>query len=253
MFERFTEDAIQVIMLAQEETRKLGHNFVGSEQLLLGLLNNGGLPVGQILKESHIELEPTRRAVEDLIGRGTGATSPEIPFTDRAKRSLERSWDEARLLRSRKIGVEHLLLGILFFEDSTAVKALEAQNIDVQQVVARIHERVGASEPVKALSKTQDAETQEQLLQLLGAFNALSTVQSSLDEFQSLFNQALANLTECADATAAQPISDEASSSMDALETMLETLHASLDSFPSSVGGSLENIKTQVTRIRKLD
>jgi ATP-dependent Clp protease ATP-binding subunit ClpC len=98
MFERFTEKAIKVIMLAQEEARRLGHNFVGTEQILLGLIGEGTGIAAKVLKSMGISLKDARLEVEKIIGRGSGFVAVEIPFTPRAKRVLELSLEEARQL-----------------------------------------------------------------------------------------------------------------------------------------------------------
>lgn len=98
MFERFTEKAIKVIMLAQEEARRLGHNFVGTEQILLGLIGEGTGIAAKVLKSMGINLKDARVEVEKIIGRGNGFVAVEIPFTPRAKRVLELSLEEARQL-----------------------------------------------------------------------------------------------------------------------------------------------------------
>mgnify|MGYP001803622909 FL=1 len=95
MFERFTEKAIIVIMLAQEEARRLGHNFVGTEQILLGLLCEGTGIAARVLKSMSVTLKDARTEVEKIIGRGSGFVAVEIPFTPRAKRVLEMALDEA--------------------------------------------------------------------------------------------------------------------------------------------------------------
>ena len=98
MFERFTEKAIKVIMLSQEEARRLGHNFVGTEQILLGLIGEGTGIAAKVLKSMGINLKDSRVEVEKIIGRGSGFVAVEIPFTPRAKRVLELSLEEARQL-----------------------------------------------------------------------------------------------------------------------------------------------------------
>ncbi|VAI57613.1 unnamed protein product [Triticum turgidum subsp. durum] len=103
MFERFTEKAIKVIMLAQEEARRLGHNFVGTEQILLGLIGEGTGIAAKVLKSMGINLKDARVEVEKIIGRGSGFVAVEIPFTPRAKRVLELSLEEARQLVSALI------------------------------------------------------------------------------------------------------------------------------------------------------
>jgi ATP-dependent Clp protease ATP-binding subunit ClpA len=98
MFERFTEKAIKVVMLAQEESRRLGHNFVGTEQILLGLIGESTGISAKVLKSMGVTLKEARTEVEKVIGRGSGFVAVEIPFTPRAKRVLELSLEEARQL-----------------------------------------------------------------------------------------------------------------------------------------------------------
>ena len=117
MFERFTEKAIKVIMLAQEEARRLGHNFVGTEQVLL---------------------------------RGSGFVAVEIPFTPRAKRVLELSWDEARQLGHNYIGTEHLLLGLIREGEGVAARVLENLGVDLNKVRSSVIKMLGDSKPQAA-------------------------------------------------------------------------------------------------------
>ena len=93
MFERFTEKAIKVVMLSQEESRRLGHNFVGTEQILLGLIGEGTGVAYKVLRSVNLTLKDARMEVERIIGRGSGFVAVEIPFTPRAKRVLENSID----------------------------------------------------------------------------------------------------------------------------------------------------------------
>ena len=92
MFERFTEKAIRVIMLAQEEARRLGHNFVGTEQVLLGLIGEGTGIAAKTLKSMGVNIKDARAQVEKIIGRGSGFVAVEIPFTPRAKKVMDRSF-----------------------------------------------------------------------------------------------------------------------------------------------------------------
>ena len=130
MFERFTEKAIKVIMLAQEEARRLGHNYVGTEQLLLGLCGEGTGIAAKALKGQGISLKDARTAVENVIGRGSGFVQVEIPFTTSAKVALEKSWDEARSQGVRYIGTEHLLLGVLGNDSCVAAEVLRNMKVD---------------------------------------------------------------------------------------------------------------------------
>nr|GLL49127.1 ATP-dependent Clp protease ATP-binding subunit ClpA homolog CD4A, chloroplastic-like isoform X1 [Ipomoea trifida] len=138
MFERFTEKAIKVIMLAQEEARRLGHNHVGTEQILLGLIAEGTGIAAKVLKSTGINLKDARIEVEKITGRGSGFVAIEIPFTPRAKRVLELSLEEARQLGHNYIGAEHLLLGLLREGEGVAARVLENLGADPEVVGASV-------------------------------------------------------------------------------------------------------------------
>ena len=143
MFERFTEKAKKVIMLAQEEARRLGHNFVGTEQVLLGLIGEGTGIAAKTLKSMGVNLKDARVEVEKIIGRGSGFVAVEIPFTPRAKRALELSWDEARQLGHNYIGTEHLLLGIIREGEGVAANVLKNLGIDLNEVRSNVVKILG--------------------------------------------------------------------------------------------------------------
>ena len=147
MFERFTEKAIKVIMLAQEEARRLGHNFVGTEQVLLGLIGEGTGIAAKTLKSMGVNLKDARVEVEKIIGRGSGFVAVEIPFTPRAKRVLELSWDEARQLGHNYIGTEHLLLGLIREGEGVAARVLENLGVDLNKVRSNVVKMLGDSIP----------------------------------------------------------------------------------------------------------
>lgn len=134
MFRRFTERAIKTITLAQEESRRLGHNFVGTEQILLGLIGEGGGIGAKALKAAGVKLDDARREVESIIGRGNDVESIEIPFTPKAKMVLDYAKQESRRLGHRYIGTEHLLLGSLRVPDGVAVRVLETLGINLQDL-----------------------------------------------------------------------------------------------------------------------
>ncbi|MFN8575772.1 MAG: ATP-dependent Clp protease ATP-binding subunit [Candidatus Sericytochromatia bacterium] len=143
MFERFTEKAIKVIMLAQEEARRLGHNFVGTEQILLGLIGEGTGVAAKTLKSLGVSLKDARVEVEKIIGRGSGFVAVEIPFTPRAKRVLELSWDEARQLGHNYISTEHLLLGLIREGEGVAVRVLENLGVELSRVRSSVIRMLG--------------------------------------------------------------------------------------------------------------
>jgi ATP-dependent Clp protease ATP-binding subunit ClpC len=143
MFERFTEKAIKVIMLAQEEARRLGHNFVGTEQILLGLIGEGTGVAAKVLKSMGVNLKDARIEVEKIIGRGSGFVAVEIPFTPRAKRVLELSLEEARQLGHNYIGTEHLLLGLIREGEGVAARVLENLGVDLSKVRTQVIRMLG--------------------------------------------------------------------------------------------------------------
>ena len=150
MFERFTEKAIKVIMLAQEEARRLGHNFVGTEQILLGLIGEGTGVAAKVLKSMGVNLKDARVEVEKIIGRGSGFVAVEIPFTPRAKRVLELSLEEARQLGHNYIGTEHLLLGLIREGEGVAARVLENLGVDLAKVRTQVIRMFGETAEVSA-------------------------------------------------------------------------------------------------------
>nr|YP_009315016.1 Clp protease ATP binding subunit [Scinaia undulata]SCW23471.1 Clp protease ATP binding subunit [Scinaia undulata] len=166
MFERFTEKAIKVIMLAQEEARRLGHNFVGTEQILLGLIGEGTGIAAQVLKSMNVNLKDARIEVEKIIGRGSGFVAVEIPFTPRAKRVLELSLEEARQLGHNYIGTEHLLMGLVREGEGVAARVLENLAVDVSSIRTEVIQMLGdnaeanagGSNNVQTRSKTPTLE-----------------------------------------------------------------------------------------------
>jgi ATP-dependent Clp protease ATP-binding subunit ClpC len=134
MFERFTDRAIKAIMLAQEEARRLGHNLVGTEQILLGLIGEGTGIAAIVLNQLGITLELARTEVENIIGRGSGFVPAELPFTPKVKRLFEQSLKEARQLGHGYIGTEHLLLAITQDKEGVAAKVIENLDVDLGDV-----------------------------------------------------------------------------------------------------------------------
>jgi ATP-dependent Clp protease ATP-binding subunit ClpA len=130
VFERFTGDAIKVIMLAQEEARRLNHNFVGSEAILLGLLGDQKHIAAQRLISNGVTLKDARIESEKIIGRGKSSPAVEIPFTPAAKNILELSWDEARKRQHNSISTEHLLMASLL-ADTSSIRILENLSVNI--------------------------------------------------------------------------------------------------------------------------
>lgn len=134
MFEKFTEGAIKVIMLAQEEARRMGHNFVGTEQLLLGVIGQRHGIGGRALAHINLTLKKTRKVIEKYIGRGTGFVASEIPFTPRAKRVLEMSIHEGQDLGVNYVGTEHILLSLLNEPDGLAILILDKLRVNIHKL-----------------------------------------------------------------------------------------------------------------------
>ena len=129
MFERFTERARRVVVLAQEEARRLNHNHIGTEHILLGLIHEGEGVAAASLESLGISLEAVRQQIEGIIGQGRAAPTGGIPYTPRAKKVLELSLREALQLGHNHIGTEHVLLGILAEGKDTEAKILAALGI----------------------------------------------------------------------------------------------------------------------------
>lgn len=176
MFERFTEKAIKVIMLAQEEARRLGHNFVGTEQVLLGLIGEGTGVAAKTLKSMGVTLKDARAEVEKIIGRGSGFVAVEIPFTPRAKRVLELSWDEARQLGHNYIGTEHLLLGLIREGEGVAARVLENLGVDLNKIRSNVVKMLGESKPQAAAGGSSGSSSSS-------SASGGKTKTPSLDEF----------------------------------------------------------------------
>ena len=134
MFERFTEGAIKVIMLSQEEARRMGHNFVGTEQLLLGVIGQRHGIGAKALKKMKVSLKKARKEIEMYIGRGTGFVASEIPFTPRAKRVLEMAVNEGKDLGQNFVGTEHILLALLGETDGVAMRTLDKLGVDTKKL-----------------------------------------------------------------------------------------------------------------------
>ena len=134
MFEKFTEGAIKVIMLSQEEARRMGHNFVGTEQLFLGVVGQRQGLGAKALRSLGVTLKKARKEVENYIGRGTGFVASEIPFTPRAKRVLEMAVQEGKDIGQNYVGTEHILLALLGEEDGVAIRTIEKLGVDIAQL-----------------------------------------------------------------------------------------------------------------------
>src|SRR5258708_23595791 len=143
MFERFTDRARRVVVLAQEEARMLNHNYIGTEHVLLRLIHEGEGAAAKALESPRISREAVRQPVEVIIGQGQQAPSAHLPFTPRAKKVLELSLREALQLGHNYIGTEHILLGLIREGDGVAAQVLVKLGADLnrvrQQVIQLLH------------------------------------------------------------------------------------------------------------------
>jgi ATP-dependent Clp protease ATP-binding subunit ClpC len=140
MFERFTDRARRVVVLAQEEARLLNHNYIGTEHILLGLIHEGEGVAAKALESLGISLEAVRVQVQEIIGQGQGAPTNHIPFTPRVKQVLELSFREALQLGHDYLGTEHLLLGLIREGEGVAAQVLMQFGADLSRVRQRVIE-----------------------------------------------------------------------------------------------------------------
>jgi ATP-dependent Clp protease ATP-binding subunit ClpC len=162
MFERFTDRARRVVVLAQEEARMLNHNYIGTEHILLGLIHEGEGVAAKSLESLGISLEGVRSQVEEIIGQGQQAPSGHIPFTPRAKKVLELSLREALQLGHNYIGTEHILLGLIREGEGVAAQVLVKLGADlnrVRQQVIQLLSGYQGKEPAEAGGTRGEAGT----------------------------------------------------------------------------------------------
>ena len=168
MFERFTEKALRVILLAQEEARRTGHNFVGTEQLLLGLIGEGSGIGSKALKAGGLKVSDAKREVERLIGKGSGFVAVEIPFTPRAKSILEQSLQQARAFNHSYIGTEHMLLALLEDTEGIAIQILTKLKVNLTKVRRILMEElVQIVDPIGLEIKEKEDEIEKKVKEMI--------------------------------------------------------------------------------------
>jgi ATP-dependent Clp protease ATP-binding subunit ClpC len=171
MFERFTDRARRVVVLAQEEARMLNHNYIGTEHILLGLIHEGEGVAAKALESLGISLEGVRQQVEEIIGQGQQAPSGHIPFTPRAKKVLELSLREALQLGHNYIGTEHILLGLIREGEGVAAQVLVKLGADlnrVRQQVIQLLSGYQGKEPAAAGATGESAPSTSLVLDQFG-------------------------------------------------------------------------------------
>ncbi|MFV2197137.1 MULTISPECIES: ATP-dependent Clp protease ATP-binding subunit [unclassified Nocardiopsis] len=184
MFERFTDRARRVVVLAQEEARMLNHNYIGTEHILLGLIHEGEGVAAKALESLGISLEAVRQQVEEIIGQGQQAPSGHIPFTPRAKKVLELSLREALQLGHNYIGTEHILLGLIREGEGVAAQVLVKLGADLnrvrQQVIQLLHGYQG-KEPQATGASTESTPSTSLVLDQFGRNLTQAARESKLD------------------------------------------------------------------------
>ena len=147
MFERFTDRARRIVVLAQEEARLLNHNYIGTEHILLGVIHEGEGVAARALESLEISLQRVRSEVEGMIGEGDSTPSGHIPFTPRAKKVLELSLREALQLRHNYIGTEHILLGLIREGEGVGAQVLVKLGADLSRVRQQVLQLLSGFEP----------------------------------------------------------------------------------------------------------
>lgn len=174
MFERFTDRARRVVVLAQEEAKMLNHNYIGSEHLLLGLLHEGEGVAAKSLEQVGVTLDDAREQVEDIIGVGQQPPTGHIPFTPRGKKVLELSFREALQLGHNYVGTEHILLGLIREGEGVAVQVLVKLGVDLgqlrQTVVQQLAGYQGGGKDPQMAGVGADGAPQQQGSQVLDQF-----------------------------------------------------------------------------------
>jgi ATP-dependent Clp protease ATP-binding subunit ClpC len=197
MFERFTDRARRVVVLAQEEARMLNHNYIGTEHILLGLIHEGEGVAARALEELGIDLDAVRLNIREIIGEGQTAPTGHIPFTPRAKKVLELSLREALNLGHNYIGTEHILLGLVREGEGVAAQVLGKLGANLvrlrQGVIELLSGYTGGSveeldlseEEIDVLARIAEGTTKKQLAEKLGL---------SRDELRSRIDRAIEKL-----------------------------------------------------------
>ena len=184
MFERFTDRARRVVVLAQEEARMLNHNYIGTEHVLLGLIHEGEGVAAKALESLGISLEAVRQQVEEIIGQGQQAPSGHIPFTPRAKKVLELSLREALQLGHNYIGTEHILLGLIREGEGVAAQVLVKLGADlnrVRQQVIQLLSGYQGKEPAAAGGPAEGTPSTSLVLDQFGRNLTQAARESKLD------------------------------------------------------------------------
>mmetsp|Transcript_72076 Transcript_72076/g.203474 ORF Transcript_72076/g.203474 Transcript_72076/m.203474 type:complete len:1016 (-) Transcript_72076:94-3141(-) len=146
MFERFTEKTIKAVMMAQEESRRLGHNYVGTEMMLVGVVSETSGAATKVLRKLGVTLKDVKKAVEDMVGKGSGMVAVEIPFTPACKRVLSNAVEESRKLNSNAIDTAHILLALMKEEGGKATELLQILKVDPSKIPEELSKEISEKE-----------------------------------------------------------------------------------------------------------
>ncbi|MEM8779521.1 MAG: ATP-dependent Clp protease ATP-binding subunit, partial [Cyanobacteria bacterium P01_G01_bin.49] len=171
MFEYFTDKAIKAIMLAQEEAHRTGHNLVGTEHLLLGLIGQGNSVAAKVLQDFGFNLTQTRQTIQQLASKGAGFTQATIPFTPTVKQVLENAFQASRKDNSY-VTPEHILLVLLSMTNTVAVKVMTHQGVDITQLKTTLSQKMAEQEPIPVTAGKKASP-----------FNTFSQPKPTLEEF----------------------------------------------------------------------
>ncbi len=207
MFERFTDRARRVVVLAQEEARMLNHNYIGTEHILLGLAHEGEGVAAKALAAMGISLDAVRGQVEEIIGRGKEAPSGHIPFTPRAKKVLELSLRESLQLGHDYIGTEHILLGLLREGEGVAAQVLVRLGADLNRVRQQVVQLIeGGQGEAGEAGLPRSATTREfWLTELQKTLTSISDRLTAIERHLGLTDRPAAAPDDTADRPAAAP------------------------------------------------
>jgi ATP-dependent Clp protease ATP-binding subunit ClpA len=250
MFERFTEKAIKVIMLAQEEARRLGHNFVGAEFIFLGLIGEATGVAAKVLRQQGITLKNARIEVEKILGRGSGTITVELPFTESAKLVFNGAWSISEQLGSEFIDTEHLLIGI-FQEGESIGKVLQNLRVNPQNLALSLSQYF-QHQPSNQLPQNVDVqEYQEFLSEVLQAVyestRDSTVVYPILQRRQHLLDDTFAQLLQ---QWARNVFSQENAEDVATIALVIQLLCIEIAQFP--LGSRANNLEIAITGYQTL-
>jgi ATP-dependent Clp protease ATP-binding subunit ClpC len=181
VFERFTDRSRRAIVLAQEESRRLNHNYIGTEHILLGLMREGEGVGARALVSLGLSLEAVRTDVEAMIGTGAGTPSGHIPFTTRAKTVLEYALREALALDHNDIGTEHLVLGLVREGEGVAAQVLVHRGVELDRLRQAVLERL-ESPPTHEAGDVESVEWPEPVNEVATRLRAIEVILENVVE-----------------------------------------------------------------------